>query len=129
MNFEITFMGLAIYLLVWEKLPEWGNWFDRMIQWLPSILKSLYEGWRCPYCSGFWISLLLQQLTGLQTLSSLQFGNELVLDMNYFVHRFLDALASATCILFLKLLLDAVSGYALKGYLAKKEFKEAMKKS
>ena len=67
MTFELVLMGTSIHILIWEKLPEWGTWFNTFIAALPGPLRSLYEQWHCPYCAGFWIALVLHGLTGLST--------------------------------------------------------------
>ncbi len=71
MSFEAALIGAAIHMLFWEKLPEWGTWFNRMIAALPAPLRTLYAQWRCPYCAGFWIALCLHGATGLSTLAAL----------------------------------------------------------
>lgn len=43
MNFTLALMGLSIYLLIWEKLPDWGTWFNKVIVHLPEPLAYLYS--------------------------------------------------------------------------------------
>ncbi|MEE8555794.1 MAG: hypothetical protein V3T00_08025, partial [bacterium] len=71
MNLELALIGLAVHILVWDKLPEWGDWFPKLISVLPRPLRGLYEGWQCPYCFGFWIAIALHAITGIQTLPAL----------------------------------------------------------
>lgn len=123
MNFTLALMGLSIYLLLWEKLPEWGNWFNAIIRRLPQPLAYLYEAWHCPFCFGFWIALALHALTGLMTLPALE---ALVLTSSISASAlfwFLDALATATLIMAGKLLLNALAGPAINGYRMTEEFK------
>ncbi|MDG9667270.1 hypothetical protein ONV78_05925 [Hahella sp. CR1] len=125
MDLSAALVGLGIYLLIWEKLPEWGTWFNRVIASLPGPLAKLYEDWRCPYCSGFWIALALHGLVGMTTLSE---TFRPVFDAAWLTTPmiwFLDALATATLILVGKLALSALSGPALKGHQMVAEFKKA----
>ena len=124
MHFEVALMGLAIHILVWDKLPEWGSWFSRIIEALPKPARHLYEGWRCAYCFGFWISLGLHAFTGLWTLTTLSaissragFGTPIA--------WFLDALAAGTIIFIARHALGTLSWGAAKGYLAKQELMAA----
>jgi hypothetical protein len=43
MTFELVLIATAIHILIWEKLPEWGTWFNTFIAALPRPLSSLYE--------------------------------------------------------------------------------------
>lgn len=72
MDLTVALIGLALHILIWEKLPEWGTWFNTLLAALPSPLRTLFEQWQCPYCAGFWIALVLHGLTGLWTLPALQ---------------------------------------------------------
>ena len=123
MNISLILMGLSIYILIWEKLPDWGNWFNRIINHLPAPLAYLYEAWRCPYCFGFWIALLLNSLTGIYTLPALA---ELQLSLGKIgvgIGLFLDALASALLIMVGSLLIKALAGPAIKGHEMTQTFK------
>ncbi|MEO0487615.1 MAG: hypothetical protein AAF092_17065 [Pseudomonadota bacterium] len=64
MAIENLILGISIHLLFYEHLPHWGTWFMAGIRRLPQPLQTLYEQWRCPYCAGFWIGLVLHALTG-----------------------------------------------------------------
>ncbi|ABC29267.1 hypothetical protein HCH_02460 [Hahella chejuensis KCTC 2396] len=125
MDFSAALVGLGIYLLLWEKLPDWGTWFNRFIASLPRPLVKLYEDWRCPYCSGFWIALALHGLTGMTTLGAAFHPPFEAAWLTTPTLWFLDALATATLILFGKLMLNALSGPALKGHQMTMEFKQA----
>ncbi|WP_205619182.1 hypothetical protein [Christiangramia echinicola] len=121
-NFELALMGLAIHIFIWNKLPDWGTWFPKMIKLLPKPLQKLYEGWQCPYCFGFWVALALHWLTGIQTLPALSnLANSGIVGLP--VAWFLDALATATLIYFGSHILGTLSWGAAKGYFATQEFK------
>ena len=89
---------LAVYLLFWDKLPNWGNWFKSLIKALPQPLQTLYGQWTCAYCAGFWIALVLHAVTGLWTIPALATPPEYMGILGVPVNWFLDALASATLI-------------------------------
>ncbi len=121
MHLEVALMGLAVHILIWDKLPEWGSWFPALIDRLPRPLRYLHDGWQCAYCFGFWISLSLHAFTGIWTLSALAtidhragFGTPAA--------WFLDALATGTVIYFARHALGTLSWGAAKGYFAKQEF-------
>lgn len=38
MTATLALMGLSLYLLFWEKRPEWGTWFNAIIDRLPGPL-------------------------------------------------------------------------------------------
>ena len=130
MDISPVLMGLSIYILVWEKLPDWGSWFNNIIDRLPAPLAYLYEAWRCPYCSGFWIALALHGLTGIYTLPALA-EVSLAIDHPAWIYQtaasgliiFLDALATALLIMVGSLLIKAISGPAIKGHKMTMEFK------
>ena len=46
MSFTLALMGLALHVLIWEKLPDWGNWFNWIVERLPKPLAYLYDAWR-----------------------------------------------------------------------------------
>lgn len=125
MSFEAALIGAAIHLLFWEKLPEWGTWFNRFIAALPAPLRTLYAQWRCPYCAGFWIALCLHGATGLSTLAALDvlpaFWGELAAPLGWF----LDALVTAVLIQFIVLALGAIRLPAMHAMMLKKEFMKA----
>lgn len=123
MNIELALIGLSVHILVWDKLPEWGEWFPRLLQALPRPLSQLYEGWRCPYCFGFWISLALHAVTGLETLPALAEMPAYWGSLGTPVRWFLDALATATLIYFASHTLGTLSWGAARGYQATQEFK------
>jgi hypothetical protein len=126
-NFELVIIGYAIYLLFWEKLPEWGTLFNRMIEILPKSLQKLYADWRCPYCSGFWIALSLHALTGLQTLPALSAMPAYLGATGLVLGWFLDALATATLVLGVHLIISAISGPAIQGHKMKADLMASMK--
>ncbi len=126
MNIELLLMGYGIYLLFWEKLPEWGGWFNRILATLPQPLQKLYADWRCPYCSGFWLALALHALTGLQTLPGLSNMPSYLGALAEPLAWFLDALATAALVLILHLMISAISGPAIQGRKMLAEFKASM---
>lgn len=123
MNFTLTLMGLAIYILIWEKLPDWGGWFNWIIERLPNPLAYLYEAWRCPYCFGFWIGLVLHGVTGIQTIPELEAMQAYLGKAGVLIAWFLDALATATLIMLGQLLLNAIAVPAIKGHKMAAEFR------
>jgi hypothetical protein len=123
MNFTLALMGLSIYILFWEKLPDWGNGFNWIIQRLPRPLAYLYEAWRCPYCFGFWIALALHGITGLQTIPALETMQTSMGGVA--IAWILDALATATIIMFAQLCINAIAVPAIKGYQMTMEFRKS----
>lgn len=122
MNITLALVGLSLYILIWEKLPEWGTWFNRGLNRLPKALQTLYEQWRCAFCVGFWIGLVLHLVTGLWTLPALSALPGYWGSAAPVIGWFLDALATATLIYLGKFIVDAVGWPALQGYLMKQEF-------
>ncbi|QMU56921.1 MAG: hypothetical protein GKR98_01065 [Boseongicola sp.] len=122
MTLELALIGTAIHVLIWEKLPEWGTWFNTFIASLPRPLQTLYEQWRCPYCAGFWIALALHALTGLWTNQSLSALPPYLGPLATPTGWFLDALATATLILAGTIALKALGLPAMKAHLMKDEF-------
>jgi len=114
MVFEVALMGLALHLLIWDKLPNWGSWFTSLIAALPAPVGTLYEQWRCSYCAGFWIALALHGLTGIWTVSSLAEMPAYLGALGAPVAWFLDALATATLIFIGSKILAAISRSELK---------------
>ncbi|MES0882451.1 hypothetical protein [Roseibium sp. SCP14] len=122
MTFELMLVGTAIHILVWEKLPEWGTWFQTLLRLLPQPLQTLYEQWRCPYCAGFWIALALHAVTGFWTIPALA-------DLPSYLGLFrepvawtLDALATATLIYVAVLAVKAIGLPAMRAHIMKEEF-------
>lgn len=126
-NFELALMGLAIHILIWNKLPDWGTWFPKMIASLPRPIRKLYEGWQCPYCFGFWAALTLHGFTGIQTLPALSSLPDWGI-IGLLIAWSLDALATATLIYFGSHTLGTLNWGAAKGYFAAQEFKESLDK-
>jgi len=126
MNFTLALMGLALYILIWEKLPDWGNWFNWIIKRLPQPLAYLYDAWRCPFCFGFWVALLLHALTGIYTIDSLMMMPQYLGVFSTALACFLDALACALLIMFGNLSLNAISGPAIKGHQMKQAFRKSI---
>ena len=127
MDLTLTLMGLSIYLLLWEKLPDWGNWFNWLLARLPRPLIYLYEAWRCPYCFGFWIALVLHGLTGMQTIPALADIPTPLGTASLVIGWFLDALATATLIMFGQLAIKALAVPAIKGHKMTMEFRQSFK--
>lgn len=108
MNIEIPLLGLALYLLFWDKLPNWGTWFLWMIDHLPRPLLYLYKKWHCAYCSGFWLGLALHWATGMWFLTELETLPRFWGPLAPITGWFLDALSVAMVVLVLKMLMDMV---------------------
>ncbi|WP_377191740.1 hypothetical protein [Ruegeria meonggei] len=122
MTLELVLMVTAIHILIWEKLPEWGTWFNRFIAALPRPLSSLYEQWHCPYCAGFWIALMLHGLTGFWTIPKLATLPKYLGVTAIPIGWTLDALASATLIYAAIIGLKAIGLPAMKAHMMKEDF-------
>ncbi|MDF2178391.1 hypothetical protein P2G88_09015 [Aliiglaciecola sp. CAU 1673] len=127
MNLAPALIGLSLYILIWEKLPDWGNWFNAVLARLPKPLAYLYEAWRCPYCFGFWCALALHFLSGLYTLDSLAQPVEYLGLAGTPIAWFLDALATALLMMLGSLLLKALAVPAIKGQQMTEAFRQAHK--
>lgn len=126
MSLTLVLMGLALHTLIWEKLPDWGNWFNWLVKRLPKPLAYLYEAWRCPFCFGFWVALLLHAITGIYTLEKLTAMPLYLGLLSAPIAWFLDALATALLIMFGNLCINAIAVPAIKGYQMTQEFRQAM---
>ncbi|QTL34463.1 hypothetical protein [Pseudoalteromonas viridis] len=126
MTFSLVLMGLTIHVLVWEKLPDWGTWFTKLIERLPAPLAYLYSAWHCPYCFGFWIALALQLLTGVYTLPELAALTETFALAGTIMAMSLDALVTALLIMVGSLTLRALALPAIKGFELTQTFKASM---
>ncbi len=122
MNIEILILAISIHALIWEHLPHWGIWFMRIIGALPQPLQTLYGQWHCPYCAGFWIALALHAVTGTWTFTGFAGFAQSWGGAAAPLAWFFDALATAILIKTGALLLNALSGPAIKGYQMKAEF-------
>jgi len=114
MNVEIPLMGLALHLLVWDKLPNWGTWFRALVASLSHPIRTLYDQWRCSYCAGFWIALALHAFTGLWTLQALAEMPGYLGPTGMPIAWFLDALAAAALIFIASKALAAISRSEVK---------------
>ena len=123
MSFSTALIGLSIYILFWEKLPEWGNWFNWLVAQLPKPLAYLYQAWHCPFCFGFWADLAIHGLTDMWTINSLSSMPTYLGDYGIAIAWGLDALATATLIMFGQLCLNAIAVPAIKGYQMTQAFK------
>lgn len=108
MNFEIPLIGLAVYFLFWDKLPNWGTWFDWILARMPRPVQYLYKSWKCAYCSGFWIALALHSATGLWFIPELATLPDYWEPAGPAIGWFLDALAAAMMIFIAKTVLDMI---------------------
>ena len=126
MSFTLALMGLALHTLIWEKLPDWGNWFNWIVERLPKPLAYLYEAWRCPFCFGFWIALALHAITGINTIEGLNSMPQYLGVVSTPIAWFLDALATALLIMFGNLCFSAIAAPAIKGHQMTQEFRKMM---
>ncbi|WP_281557567.1 hypothetical protein [Thalassomonas sp. RHCl1] len=126
MTFTLALMGIALHTLFWEKLPDWGTWFNSIIKHLPAPLAYLYEAWRCPFCFGFWCALALHAITDIFTINALSVMPEFLGSLGMPLAWLLDALATATLIMFGHLILCALAAPAIKGYQMKETFRQNM---
>lgn len=108
MHIEIPLLGLALYLLFWDKLPNWGTLFNRILERMPGFVQYLYKKWHCAYCSGFWLGIVLHATTGIWFLETLQTLPDFWGPAGVYVGWFLDALATATAIFISKMLMDMI---------------------
>lgn len=122
MDFTNALAGFALYLLIWEKLPEWGTWFNKLIAALPAPLRTLYGQWICAYCVGFWLGLALHATTGLWTIPALSTLPAFWGPIGPVLGWFLDALVTGTIIYFMKNLLDAIRFPAMKANMLRPEY-------
>ncbi|MEM9104148.1 MAG: hypothetical protein AAGC96_00725 [Pseudomonadota bacterium] len=122
MSFHLALIGISIHILIWEKLPEWGTWFNALLAKLPQPLQTLYEQWRCAYCAGFWIALALHAITGFWTIPALAELPAFWGPFGPFIGWFLDALATAVLIVTGVVALRAVGLPAMEFYLKKADF-------
>ncbi len=107
---------LSLYILIWEKLPYWGTWFNALLDRSPRWVRVLYQQWRCPFCVAFWIALLLYSLLGLSTLPGLQV---ITSDEGWPIRVlivFFDCLSCATLVYVGQLLISAVLASTLRGH-------------
>ncbi|CAM4002049.1 hypothetical protein [Pseudoalteromonas byunsanensis] len=128
MNLTLVVVGLSLHILIWEKLPDWGNWFNWLVERLPKPLRYLYDSWRCPYCFGFWVALLLHGLTGEYTLESLRDMPAYLDVITMPVAWLLDSLATALLIMLGSLTIKALAGPAIKGHEMTQAFRNAKTK-
>ncbi|WP_136657535.1 hypothetical protein [Nitratireductor sp. XY-223] len=128
MSLELVIIGVSVHLLIWEKLPEWGTWFNALLKSLPQPLQTLYEQWRCPYCAGFWIALALHGMTGFWTLPALAELPSYWGPLTPYIGWFLDALASAVLIAVGILIVNGLRLPAMKSYLMKEDFMKSFGK-
>ncbi|MCV0429066.1 MAG: hypothetical protein K5905_26735 [Roseibium sp.] len=126
MNYELMLMGAAIHILVWEKLPEWGTWFNTFLEHLPRPLQALYDQWHCPYCAGFWIALLLHAVTGFWTIPGLANLPAYLGILRDPVAWVLDGLATATLIYTAILSLKAIGLPAMQAHMMKADFMKSV---
>lgn len=124
MDFSLILMGSALHVLVWEKLPDWGNWFNWLVARLPRPLAYLYESWHCAFCFGFWAGLGLHALVGVYTLPQLANMPSYLGVLGTPIAWFLDALVTALIMVIISLLMKAISGPALAGHKAMMEFRK-----
>ncbi|QSX35894.1 hypothetical protein [Shewanella sedimentimangrovi] len=129
MDLTLALMGLSLYILLWEKLPDWGNWFNALLARLPRPLTYLYEAWHCPFCFGFWAALALHGLTGIVTIEALFTPPAYLGSFGLPIAWFLDALATATLIMAASLGFKAISGPAIRGHQMTEEFRNSFKQT
>ncbi|MEH6631530.1 MAG: hypothetical protein V7776_11910 [Halopseudomonas aestusnigri] len=91
---------------------------------MPRPLQAVYEQWRCPYCVGFWMALVLHAATGLWVLPLLVNLPTFWGEVGPIIGWFFDALATGTLILICKLTLDEIGLPAMKAHMLKREFKK-----
>ncbi|OHU88129.1 MULTISPECIES: hypothetical protein [Pseudoalteromonas] len=127
MNISLALIGLSLHILIWEKLPDWGNWFNWIVEHLPRPFRYLYDSWSCPYCFGFWVALLLHALTSTYTLESLQHMPNYLGVMSQPVAWVLDSLATALLIMVGSLGLKALAVPAIKGHEMTQAFRSVRK--
>lgn len=122
MTYQNLILGMAIYFLLWEHLPHWGTWFNSALAALPKPLQNLYEDWRCPYCVGFWIGLVLHAVTGQWLIPAFADLPALWGPLGPILGWVFDGLAFALLNKIGVLVVNAIGYPALLGYSMKQEF-------
>lgn len=127
MNIENLLLGVAVHMLFWEHLPHWGSWFMRGVGMLPKPVQTLYEQWRCPYCAGFWIGLVIHAVTGRWLFEAFAemptYWDGLGVPLGWF----LDALVFAVLTKLGVLVVTAIGWPAIRGHKEKQAFLESKK--
>lgn len=125
MSIQVVLLVWSCHMLLWEKLPEWGTWFNHMIARLPAPLAYLYQAWHCPYCFGFWAALSVHLITGESTFSwaMAEQSSVLLLMLSWVC----DALVTAVLVMLISVVYSALSGPAVRGFQLTQEFKASMK--
>ncbi|WP_417268875.1 hypothetical protein [Celeribacter sp.] len=126
MTYENIILGAAIYMLFYDHLPHWGGWFNAILKRLPKPLQTLYEQWRCPYCVGFWIGLVLHVVTGNWLFASFEAILPSWGAAGLVVGWVFDALCFAILNKFAVLAVNAVSYPAMLTYEKKEAFMQKM---
>jgi hypothetical protein len=107
MNLATPLVVAAVWMLLFRKFPSW-TWFRRLVDRLPSPLKTLWVGWtECAYCGGFWIALLIRSITGLKFLNFRP-------GLFPFIDWYLDALTTGLVVLLIIRLSDALGAVGTK---------------
>jgi hypothetical protein len=115
-DFTAALITLSLYILIWEKLPYWGTWFNTLLDRSPRWLQTLYGQWRCAFCAAFWIALLLHLLPGLSTLTGLQATTADAVWPVHVLIIFLDSLSCATLVYIGNLLISAILAATPRGH-------------
>lgn len=109
MNIELVLIAASLHILIWDKLPDWfGVWHDKVLHALPKSLQWLHEKWRCPYCAGFWMILVLHAITGIWTLPAMSDLPVAPAWLALVFGWFFDAMAGAILIVTLMLVIHAL---------------------
>lgn len=115
-NPTAALISLSLYILIWEKIPYWGNGLNNALERSPRLIRALYAHWRCPFCVAFWMALFLYLFFDLITLPDLfeNAVNHSILSRGLSV--FLDCLSCSSLVYFGHLLMSAVLASTLRGH-------------
>ena len=110
-----SLIALSVYILIWDKLPYWGNWFNYCLSRCPAWLQALYDQWRCPFCVGFWLAGFVHLTVGIWTVGDLEASSYLSRPAFAF-NIFLDCLSCATLVYAGNLLLNVLLSSTIRGH-------------
>lgn len=118
-------ISLSLYILIWDKLPFWGNWFNYALDKCPSWIRTLYDQWRCPFCVGFWLAGLVHLTVGLWTVGELETYPVLSGWPTFVLYIFLDCLSCATLVYVGNLILSVLLSSTIRGHEIKIDYMRA----
>lgn len=121
-------ISISIYILIWDKLPHWGSWFNSILSKCPLPIQRLYDQWRCPFCVGFWLAGLIHLALGLWTVEELQADPSFAGWPAYATYVFLDCLSCATLVYIGNLLISVLLASTIRGHEIRIDYGKASSK-